>query len=232
MLICFLLPGLSQTAGQGIPESSRSREVIARIKPVLEKTLQEHGLNIGSPVFIRIYKEEKELELFIMNDTGFKLFRTYSVCTWGNKGLGPKIRQGDGKAPEGFYYVVPGRLNPLSNFHLSFNIGYPNEYDRYHKRSGSYIMVHGSCVSIGCFAMTDPVIEEIYTIIDSAFRNGQPFFRIHTFPFRMTDENMNRYRDSKWYEFWKNLKEGYDFFEDNGNIPPDVKVSSGKYIFE
>lgn len=122
-------------------------------------------------------------------------------------------------------------MNPLSNFHLSFNPGYPNEYDRSDERTGSALMVHGSCVSIGCYAMTDANIEEIYALADSAFRNGQSFFRIHIFPFKMTDENMQRYDTSKWYSFWKNLKEGYDFFENHNNTPPNVEVINNRYIF-
>ena len=92
-------------------------------------------------------------------------------------------------------------------------------------------MVHGSCVSIGCYAITDSLIEEIYTLADAAFRNGQRFFRVHVFPFRMNDANMTRHNGSEWYSFWENLKEGYDFFENNGHIPPNVEVRDGRYVF-
>jgi murein L,D-transpeptidase YafK len=145
--------------------------------------------------------------------------------------LGPKRQLGDGQASEGFYYVRPIQLNPLSTFHLSFNLGYPNRYDRIHGRTGSALMVHGSCVSIGCYAMTDSVIEEIYTLADAAFNNGQPFFRVHLFPFRMTKGNMERHQDSAWIEFWRNLREGYDYFE-NTFKPPNVLVRNRRYVFE
>jgi murein L,D-transpeptidase YafK len=126
--------------------------------------------------------------------------------------------------------VPPGRLNPWSQFHLSFDLGYPNAYDRAHGRTGGYLMVHGNCVSIGCYAMTDPFIEEIYTLVEAALRDGQPYFRVHVFPFRMTEANLERHQESEWFEFWQNLKEGHDWFERTGT-PPDVKVQSRKYVF-
>ena len=121
-------------------------------------------------------------------------------------------------------------MNPNSRFHLSFNLGYPNAYDRAHGRTGSALMVHGANVSIGCFAMTDPKIEEIYALCDAALRNGQAFFRVHSFPFRMTQPNMDKHRDSRWFDFWNNLKTGYDWFEKNGN-PPDDSVKDKRYVF-
>jgi murein L,D-transpeptidase YafK len=146
-------------------------------------------------------------------------------------GLGPKLRQGDRQAPEGFYYVAPANMNPNSRFHLSFNIGYPNAYDRALGRTGSAIMVHGSWFSTGCFAMTDIKIEEIYALADAALRNGQRFFRLHVFPFRMTTRNLQRHAGSEWAEFWENLKDGYDFFEST-KVPPNVLVRGGKYVFQ
>lgn len=219
-------------APSDIPSSPRSRESIARVKPELECKLAEQALEYGAPIYIRIFKEKKELEVWIKKEDCFRLFKKYPVCTYGNGSLGPKTRKGDGQAPEGFYFVSPDRLNPVSNFHLSFNIGYPNRYDRVHGRTGGALMVHGSCVSIGCFAMTDKIIEEIYALADAAFRRGQPFFKIHIFPFRMTEENMERHKVSKWILFWENLKEGYDFFTHNGNLPPDVLVEDGRYVFQ
>ena len=159
----------------------------------------------------------------------YQLFRTYKVAAMSGE-LGPKQKEGDKQAPEGFYFVPASRMNPNSRFHLSFNLGYPNGYDRAHKRTGSALMVHGAKVSIGCFAMTDPKIEEIYTLCDAALRNGQPYFRVHSFPFRMTDANMAQHKDSKWQEFWENLKAGYDWFEEKG-VPPDVTVKDKRYVF-
>lgn len=228
----FLVLNLGIYANNPIPSSHRSRQAIERVKPDLETALYAIGIQWGSAVFIRIFKEEKELEMWIMKDDSFVLFKTYDICTYGTGGLGPKLKEGDRMAPEGFYFVTPAQLNPVSSFHLSFNIGYPNAYDRHHGRTGSAIMVHGSCVSIGCFAMTDLAMEEIYALSDAAFRNGQTFFRVHIFPFKMTTWNMLRYRPNQNISFWENLKEGYLFFEENGNAPPTVAVKDGLYKFD
>ncbi len=231
MIIISLISLVLSMKAATIPTSARSKYAIERMKPALEKELGNKGLSFGSPVYIRIFKEEKELEMWVKKGGEFVLFKTYSVYTYGSEGLGPKLKQGDGKAPEGFYFVKPENLNPSSRFHLSFNIGYPNTYDRSKNRTGSEIMVHGSTVSIGCYAMTDPFIEEIFVLADGGFKNGQSFFRVHIFPFRMTDESLEKHKDSEWFDFWVNLKEGYDKFTEYGNNPPNVKVSGGKYIF-
>lgn len=218
------------TASAQVPSSVRSREAIARVKPRLEQEMRAKGLAYGSQVFVRIFKESKELELWVKYQRRYRLFKTYRICTYGWGGLGPKESQGDGQAPEGFYGVTPKRMNPVSRFHLSFDLGYPNGYDRARKRTGSALMVHGSCVSVGCYAMTDPGIEEIYALVDGAFRSGQSYCAVHIFPFRMTDGNMKRHAGSKWIGFWENLKEGHDFFEKKGS-PPQVLVKRQRYRF-
>ena len=231
ILFGFFITNFVSFAESNIPSSQRSRNAIQRVQPNLKKEFEEKKLQYGAPIFIRIFKESMELEIWVKSNDKFEFFKTYKICTYGSGTLGPKTKQGDGQAPEGFYFVTPQRLNPVSNFHLSFNLGYPNKYDRIHNRSGGDLMVHGSCVSIGCYAITNPGIEEIYAIADAAFRNGQRFFRVHIFPFEMNEENMEKYKESKWVEFWDNLKEGYNFFEKN-KIPPNVEVSNKKYIFE
>ena len=215
---------------QDIPESRRSRESIERVRPHLLRDLHANDLDLGRPIFIRIFKETMELELWVQGVDAFQLFRTYEICA-ASGDLGPKLREGDNQSPEGFYYVTSKRLNPYSSYHLSFDLGYPNAYDRFHERTGSALMVHGRCVSIGCYAMTDPAIEEIYALADAALRGGQSFFRVHIFPFRMSDERLRQEAGSKWIEFWKNLQVGYKFFEREGR-PPNVKVSAGRYVFE
>jgi murein L,D-transpeptidase YafK len=217
---------------QNIPSSARSRAAISQVKPKLQRELSSARFNWGTPIFVRIFKKPKKLEIWLKDRKKFRLFKTYKICTYGWRSLGPKIRQGDGRAPEGFYYVLPRQMNPLSDFHLSFNLGYPNAYDRVHGRTGSALMVHGSCVSIGCYAMTDQGIEEIFALADASLRNGQRFFRVYIFPFRMTDKNMNEHKYSEWHKFWENLKEGFDFFEKNGHNPPNVKVKNKRYVFE
>lgn len=219
-------------AGQDVPSSSRSQHAIKRVETKLRLDLKQSGLAYGSPIYIRIFKEERELELWVEKEGRYRLFRSYPICTYGPAGLGPKLKEGDRKAPEGFYYVRPSALNPQSNFHLAFNLGYPNRYDKAHGRTGSALMVHGDCASIGCYAMTDAGIEEIYALADAALRDGQPFFRVHIFPFRMSDANMQRYADSEWREFWLNLQQGYKQFERNGWRPPNVEVVGGRYVFD
>jgi murein L,D-transpeptidase YafK len=221
----------AESARRAVAGGDRAAKAAARVRPGLEKDLAAKDLRFGAPVFIRIFKEEGELELWVRDrETGkFKHFRTWPVVAMSGE-LGPKLAEGDRQAPEGFYFVTPGLMNPKSRFHLAFNIGYPNAYDRAHGRTGSAIMVHGNRVSIGCFAMTDSEIEEIYTLCDAALKGGQAFFRVHVFPFRMSEERMARDEGEPWHEFWLNLREGYDWFEER-RVPPDVGVEGGRYVF-
>lgn len=229
--LAFAIAFLPSCGGKAKGQAGET-EVETPAAETMEIELAEKNLELGSPVFIRAFKEERKLELFVQSEaTGkFELFRTYAIAAASGT-LGPKLAEGDGQVPEGFYFVGPEAMNPDSDFHLSFNIGYPNEYDRAHGRTGSFIMIHGGAVSIGCLAMTDPKIEEIYAICGAAHDGGQPFFRVHVFPFRMTDERMAEAAGSEWLPFWKNLKTGYDHFE-NGKIPPSVTVKDKEYVFE
>ncbi len=189
---------------------------------------------VGRPVFIRILKRdnfEGNLEVWLKESDSpvYELFKTYRIAYFSGD-PGPKMRQGDGQAPEGFYFIGRRAMNPGSTFHLSMDMGYPNAYDRHHGRTGDLLMIHGNSVSIGCYAMTDVSIEQIYTLVDAALRNGQRFVRVHSFPFEMTEENLEAHRDSVHYPFWKNLKEGWDWFEEK-RVPPDVSVEDGEYRF-
>lgn len=139
--------------GQGLPETARSKQAIISKGPLLEKELSDNQLALGQPIFIRIFKEEMALEAWVQKDGAFVLFKTYDICTYSG-GLGTKTKQGDGKSPEGFYFINKDRLNPWSSYHLSFNLGYPNTYERAKGYTGDYLMIHGSCVSIGCYAIS------------------------------------------------------------------------------
>ncbi|MCP4372580.1 MAG: 2-dehydro-3-deoxyphosphooctonate aldolase, partial [Deltaproteobacteria bacterium] len=132
LLIIYVVSSTA-IAGGSIPSSSRSREAISRVKTQLKKDFAGKNIKFGAPIYIRIFKEEKELELWVDRNKRFTLFRKYPICTYGFGSLGPKTRKGDGQAPEGFYYVQSDKLNPVSSFHLSFNLGYPNKYDRIHQ---------------------------------------------------------------------------------------------------
>ncbi len=186
------------------------------------------GMKQESPIFVRIFKEESELEVWKFKDGRFHHFRTYPICAWSGT-LGPKVQQGDRQAPEGFYTVSRGQMNPHSLYHLAFNIGFPNAYDQANGHSGSALMIYGNCKSAGCYAMTDAYIEEIYILAREAFNAGQTKFHVQAFPFRMTAENMRRHSDSPWRSFWASLKDGYDSFEATGK-PPVVKVCSKQYL--
>ncbi len=210
-------------------QSDRARAAEARVKPGLERDLGKLGLRFGAPVFIRLFKREKELELWVEDDAQrFVLFRTYPICTYSGD-LGPKQREGDNQAPEGFYRIAAGQLNPQSAYHLSFNLGFPNAYDRAHSRTGSFLMVHGSCVSIGCYAMGDEGIEEIYTLAAAAFRGGQVAFDVHALPFRLDAARLASETGSPWHAFWSELKPAYDSFEQSRR-PPRIEVRARHYV--
>ncbi len=186
------------------------------------------GMKLEAPIFVRIFKEESEFEVWKYKDGRFQLFRTYPICAWSGE-LGPKVQQGDRQAPEGFYTVSRAQMNPHSLYHLAFNIGFPNSYDQANGHSGSALMVHGNCKSAGCYAMTDAYIEEIYILAREAFNAGQTKFHVQALPFRMTTWNMMRHRLNQWYPFWVKLKEGYNSFEETGK-PPIVKVCGRQYL--
>ncbi len=208
------------------------------IAPKAEKQLPEKiitamkakGMTRSSPIMVRIFKEEGKLEVWKQKDTGrYDIIANYDICKWSGK-LGPKFREGDRQAPEGFYTVAPGQMNPKSSYYLSFNIGYPNAYDRAHGRTGSNLMVHGACSSAGCYSMSDEQVAEIYAFARDAFRGGQTAFQVQAFPFRMTPENMARYQGDPNFAFWQMLKEGYDHFEIT-KVPPKVDICDRNYVF-
>lgn len=203
-------------------------EIRARQGPALTASMAEAGLAFGAPVHIRVFKEEAVLELWVQAGERFRLFRSYPICTYSGD-LGPKLREGDGQSPEGFYEVGRDALNPRSSYHLSFNLGFPNAYDRAQGRTGSFLMIHGACVSIGCYAMTDPAIEEIYVALEAALRNGQDGVSVHVFPFRMTQARMDAARDSEWYGFWRELRPVHDAFAETGR-PARIGVRDARYV--
>jgi len=212
-----------------VPSSPRAQQIIEDITPKLEHALRARGLRYGAPIFLRIFKASRELEVWVQGRATFQRFRTYKICAFSGD-LGPKQQEGDFQGPEGFYLVTPERMNPESHYHLSFDLGYPNAYDQVYGRTGEALMVHGNCVSAGCYAMTDEDVEEIYALADAALRQGQLAFAVHVFPFRMSQKNLRRFRRAEWLPFWLNLKEGYDLFE-KLRRPPQVIVQEQRYIF-
>lgn len=200
------------------------------LSSVVEGQLRNIGSAPGEAMMIRIYKEESALEVWKKVRGGtYKYFKTYEICNWSGE-LGPKFKEGDRQAPEGFYSITPGLMNPNSNYYLAFNTGFPNKFDRVHGRTGSDLMVHGDCSSRGCYAMTDEQIAEIYALGREAFKGGQRTFELQIFPFRMTAANLAKHHDSPHIDFWWNLKEGYDAFEISKQVPK-WDVCEKRYIF-
>lgn len=193
--------------------------------------LEKKEMRKEDPILLRIYKQESKLEVWKkrQKDGRYALFKSYEICRWSGK-LGPKVKEGDKQAPEGFYTISPGQMNPKSSYYLSFNMGFPNSFDRAHGRTGLHLMVHGACSSAGCYSMTDQNIAEIYALARESFNGGQAGFQVQAMPFRMTPENLARHRDNPNMSFWKNLKEGTDSFEVTRQ-EPKVEVCGKRYVF-
>jgi murein L,D-transpeptidase YafK len=201
------------------------------LSPQMVSMLEQKSMAKESPILARIFKEESELEIWKQDSSGrFALLKTYPICRWSGE-LGPKIKEGDRQAPEGFYSITPGQMNPNSSFYLSVNMGYPNAFDRAHGRTGAHLMIHGDCSSRGCYAMTDEQISEIYALARESFFGGQQSFQIQAYPFRMTALNMAKHRNNPHMAFWKMLKQGNDHFEVT-RLEPKVDVCDRRYVFD
>lgn len=212
----------SWTAGQ------RLADVSQRVRPRLIQELTQRSLNLGAPVYFRAFKAERILELWLQSREAWELWRSYPIAAASGR-LGPKLREGDYQVPEGFYTVTARQMNPASKYHLAFNIGYPNEYDQQHQRTGSFIMVHGRDVSIGCLAMTDPAIEEIYLLVQTALEKGQPSVPVHLFPFRLTEEQLKSAAGDPSEAFWRNeLLPAWQHFESKNTVP-EIQIVEGRY---
>ncbi len=197
---------------------------------LLDQRLKEQGVNLSEPILIRIFKTESELEIWKQKSGAYVLFATYPICHWSGS-TGPKLRSGDKQAPEGFYSLTRAQIRHVGRWPKSLDIGFPNIFDQSQARTGSSILVHGGCSSVGCFAMTNPVMDEIHLLASAAMDNGQDQIPVHVFPFRMTDASMKAQASSPWTAFWVNLKQGYDAF-DKSKKPPRVSVCDGRYKFE
>ncbi len=202
------------------------------LKPEMVSLLEKKGMRKEDPILVRVFKQESTLEVWKRDQTGrYAFLKSYPLCAWGGT-LGPKIKEGDKQSPEGFYTITPSRMNPNSQFHLAYDVGYPNAFDRAFNRTGSAVMVHGGCVnSAGCFIVTDEQVEELYGLAREAFNAGQRSFQLQAYPFRMTAENLAKNRKSPNVAFWRNLKQGYDHFEVT-KLEPKVEVCDRHYVFD
>ncbi|MCA0279084.1 MAG: murein L,D-transpeptidase [Proteobacteria bacterium] len=226
LIAAFAVAGCSESSVNDFVPQHANRQ----LSPKILAEMKAKGMDKSSPVLARVFKEEGKLEVWKQKTNGrYDIIASYDICKMSGK-LGPKYTEGDRQSPEGFYTVRPGQMNPNSSYHLAFNIGYPNTYDRANGRTGSNLMVHGACSSSGCFSMTDAQIEEIYAFARDAFKGGQTEFQVQSYPFRMNAANMARYRNDPNYQFWTMLKEGYDHFEIT-KVPPKVDVCEKRYVF-
>ncbi|BAU93545.1 hypothetical protein MPPM_4940 [Methylorubrum populi] len=227
----ILVPALIGLLGVALSNASAlADKANAPIPAATLALMSARGTDAASPIVLRAYKKESEIEVWKRNAAGrYVPIKTYPICRWSGQ-LGPKTKTGDRQTPEGFYTVAKSQMNPNSRYYLSFDVGYPNAYDRAHGSTGSAVMVHGVCSSMGCFAMTDAVAGELFSIAREAFSGGQRAFQFQSFPFRMTAANMARHRTDPNIAFWRQLKEGSDRFEATGEEPV-VSVSGGRYAF-
>lgn len=216
-----------------VPETPRTRLITEEVAERLRGELDPLGLAPGDPVHLRVFKEESELELWMKSadEPQYVLFKVFRLTHCAGQ-PGPKLREGDGQAPEGFYNASADSMRPETKHHLGIDLGFPNRYDRYHGYTGSDLMLHGGANGAGAYALSPQDMEEVYTLAEAGLEEGQKQIRISVLPFRMTDKRMDRAwkENSSSLEFWMNLKEGYDFFE-NVRLPPRVEIESGRYAF-
>jgi murein L,D-transpeptidase YafK len=235
-LICLLLASAAvaaaiSLAGCDADSISPTGRAQAPLSDKMIAEIESKQMDKESPILARIFKEEAELEIWKKNRDGqYALLKTYPICRWSGD-LGPKKKEGDRQAPEGFYTITPGLMNPNSNYYLAFNTGYPNAYDRAWGHTGSELMVHGDCSSRGCYAMTDEQMQEIYALARESFFGGERSFQLQAYPFRMTALNMAKHRNNPNFAFWKMIKEGYDHFEASRQ-EPKVAFCEKRYVFD
>jgi murein L,D-transpeptidase YafK len=230
LLVCLIAALALVACSQLLPRDSKLRGSQS-IKSSTVNALNAMGSSPGAPMLIRIFKQSSELEVWKANKAGtFKLFKTYNICEWSGT-LGPKIKEGDRQAPEGFYTITPWLMNPDSIAYLSFNTGYPNKFDKVMGRTGADLMVHGDCSSRGCYALTNDDIAEVYALARETLNAGNPSFQLQIYPFRMTPQNLAKESQNPNMSFWQTLKEGYDRFE-IAKTPPRWDVCDKHYVFD
>ena len=231
LVLALALAMLLSACSDLLPRNSAERAT-QPLKDSLVHALAAIGSSPGAPMMIRIFKQSSEFEVWkATTATGeFKLLRSYKICAWSGV-LGPKITEGDMQAPEGFYMITPGLMNPNSHYYLAFNTGFPNKFDSAWGRTGANLMVHGDCSSAGCYSMTDESVNEIFELARETFAAGNPTIEMQIFPFRMTPHNLAQVHDNPNMPFWMQIKEGYDRFEIS-HTPPKVDVCDKKYVFD
>lgn len=188
------------------------------------------GARLGAPMLLRVFKLEREVEVWVQpeDQQTFVLFRIFPICFYSGK-LGPKVKEGDMQSPEGFYFVGPAQMRAKSQYHRAIDFAFPNDYDAAQGYTGTELLIHGNCVSSGCYAMTDPFVEQLFELGSATAATAAQGFWIHAFPFHMTAEALAGQQDSPWLGFWEQLKAGYDAFE-TSRVPPHIRVEGGRYV--
>ena len=203
--------GAVLAAGLSVPCEAEPAKALAPIPAATLALMASKDTTADAPLVLRSYKKEAEIEVWKKNRSGrFVYIKSFPICRWSGQ-LGPKHYSGDRQTPEGFYAIGPHQMNPNSHYYLSFDTGFPNAYDKAHGASGSAVMIHGTCSSMGCFAMTDKQVGELYAIARDALKGGQSAFQLQAYPFHMSAKNMALYRDDPNIGFWRQLEEGTKF---------------------
>lgn len=234
LLACLFLCVASSVRAENVAETQPGAPVVAPEADdqpsELETELEAEGFRLGAPAFIRIFKADSALEVWLMKGTRFELFRRYTICKWSGV-LGPKLYEGDRQSPEGVYFITGGDLVVNKRWHRAMNVGFPNVRDTAVGLTGSNILIHGKCTSIGCFALTDGVVEDVYDIVEAALEAGQPRIGVHIFPFALTAQKLAGAASGRWSDFWQELKRGHDLFL-RDRLPPRTFACNGHYAFQ
>ncbi len=194
----------------------------------LAEAFSRKHLKLGSPVLIRIYKQSSELELWVLRGPRFVLLNVYPICRWSGR-LGPKLQAGDRQSPEGVYTITAAGLIVNDRWHRAMNINYPNRYDRVNSRTGSGILIHGRCRSIGCFALSDANVEEVYEAVRSALAAGQRQVQVVALPLRFRNKSVEAPPDLPG--FWQDLSREEALFH-RDRVPAPAWLCGGRYVFE
>jgi murein L,D-transpeptidase YafK len=226
----------SLLSGRDEPAATpRSMAIVEEATARLAPSLAAAGLRAGDPVVLRLFKEERELEIWMKpaQESLYVLFKIHRLSAVAG-GPGPKLREGDGQAPEGFYAVSRRGLRPETRHHLGLDFGFPNDLDQAKGRGGSEVWIHGGgSAAAGGYALAPAAMDEVYALVDAALRKGTASVPTHLFPFRLTDRRMDEVvkERSRWTDHWVQLKEGFDFF-DNVRLPPAIDLAEGRPRFE
>jgi len=217
--------------------SSRVSESWKKFNDTLSKEFRKK--NIAYPpkdIYLRAFKSQNELELWARNNASseYKLVKTYRVCAISGS-LGPKRMRGDRQVPEGYYFIED--FNNKSDYYLSLQLNYPNFSDQAlgNPETGNDIYIHGGCVTVGCLPMTDPGIQEIFTVCLNARLNGETYIPVHIFPTRLTKTGIAYLKreygnDASKQQLWEQLKTGYEYFEKYHKLLPVMYTPDGKYV--